>query len=134
MARRSSSLNAIDSGMSREIGSQFDEVKKVADNLDAITFVAEQDLAGLIAALEQAVDFTGITVNTVAVGTPASWDAVNKILTVPVQKGETGDRGMNGENGKSPVYDFTVDAFGNLQYTLIGYVVDQTLPIIIEEW
>lgn len=134
MARRSSSLNRIDSGLSREIGSQYDEVKKVADNLDAINYVAEQDLAGLIAALEAAVDFTGISVVTVPVGTPASWDPVNKVLTVPVQKGEQGDKGLNGENGKSPMYEFTVDAFGNLRYELVGYTTDQTLPIIIEEW
>lgn len=134
MARRSSSLNRIDSGLSREIGSQYDVVKKVADNLDAINYVAEQDLAGLIAALEAAVDFTGINVVTVPVGTPASWDPVNKVLTVPVQKGEQGDKGLNGENGKSPMYEFTVDAFGNLRYELVGYTTDQTLPIIIEEW
>lgn len=134
MARRSSSLNRIDSGLSREIGSQYDEVKKVADNLDAITYVAEQDLAGLIAALEAAVDFTGISVVTVPVGTPASWDPANKVLTVPVQKGEQGDKGLNGENGKAPMYEFTVDVFGNLRYELVGYTTDHTLPIIIEEW
>ena len=134
MARRSSSLNYIDSGISREIGSQFDAVRKVADNLDNIALVAAEDWAALIAELNEAKDFSGITVVTTDVGNPASWDPVGKVLTVPVQKGDQGDKGLNGENGLSPVYDFTVDAFGNLQYELVGYAVDETLPIIIEEW
>lgn len=96
MSRRSSSLNQIDSGLSREIGSQFDDVKKVADNIDAVVEVSTTDLTGLAAALEEAKDFTGITV---VVGEPANWDAVNKILTVPAEKGDKGDTGATGPQG-----------------------------------
>lgn len=100
MSRRSSSLNQIDSGLSREIGSNFDNVKKVADNIGAVVEVAATDLAGLAAALEEAKDFTGITV---VVGEPASWDAVNKILTVPAVKGDKGDPGADGLDGSDGV-------------------------------
>ena len=100
MSRRSSSLNQIDSGLSREIGSNFDNVKKVADNINAVVEVAATDLAGLAAALEEAKDFTGITV---VVGEPASWDAVNKILTVPAVKGDKGDPGADGLDGSDGV-------------------------------
>lgn len=96
MARRSSSLNVIDSGLSREINSNFDDVKLVADNIDAVITVASGDLDALIEGIREATDFEGITVVSGAV---ASWDPVNKVLTVPTVKGDKGDTGATGATG-----------------------------------
>jgi hypothetical protein len=96
MARRSSSLNYIDSGVSREIGSQFDDVRKVANHIDSIVTVANQDLAALTQSLQEATDFEGITV---VQGVVAGWDPVTKVLTVPTVKGDKGDPGLKGDTG-----------------------------------
>lgn len=96
MARRSSSLNSIDSGISREIGSNFDAVRQVADNINAVIAVAGTDLAALTSALEEATDFTGITVVS---GTASGWDPVNKILTVETVQGPPGPIGAVGPVG-----------------------------------
>lgn len=47
MSRRSSSLNQIDSGLSREIGSNFDVVKKVAEKLAELEAVGSSELVTL---------------------------------------------------------------------------------------
>ena len=97
MSRRSSSLNNYAStAIINELNSKYDNVKTVASNIDAITTVSSLDLGALVTALNEAKDFTGITVVT---GTSASWDAVNKILTVPVEKGDQGIQGVQGEVG-----------------------------------
>lgn len=113
MSRRASSLNVIDSGLSREIGSHFDDVKKVANNIDAVVEVAATDLEGLTAALVEAKDFTGITVVT---GDTPDWDATNKVLTVPTLKGDTGEDapvivGVNktGSVGRVDTYTISMD-------------------------
>lgn len=87
MSRRSSSLNNIDSGLSREIGSNFDLVRSVAERLTEITYLAGEDIAGLTTSLNEAKDFTGITV---VIGATPGWDAVTKTLTVTTEKGEVG--------------------------------------------
>jgi hypothetical protein len=96
MARRSSSLNRIDSGVSREINSNFDDVRKVAENITAVVTVAGTDLAALTSALEEATDFTGITVVS---GDASSWDPVTKVLTVKAVKGGAGEKGDKGDAG-----------------------------------
>ena len=53
-------------------------------------------MAALTAALNEAKDFTGITVVS---GTSASWDAQTKVLTVPTVKGDTGLTGATGLQG-----------------------------------
>ena len=85
--RRASSLLGLDPAIERELDTKYALVKSVADHLDSIEAVATEDLAALTAALNEAKDFTGITVVS---GSPASWDVVNKILTVPTVKGDTG--------------------------------------------
>lgn len=63
MSRRSSSLNQIDSGLSREIGSKFDVVKKVADNLALIESVGGSELVTLTKPeLEALAAMTGVDV------------------------------------------------------------------------
>ena len=66
--------------INREIDSRYDAVIAVRDKLPEIELVAGMDLDALIAELENAQDFTGITVVS---GTEVAWDAVNKVLTVP---------------------------------------------------
>ena len=88
MSRRSSSLNRIDSGISRHLGNQYAEVLKVANNIDAVVKAASVDLEALALALEEATDFEGISVVS---GSVAGWDPVTKVITVPTIKGDTGE-------------------------------------------
>jgi hypothetical protein len=93
MSRRSSATNNVGVGISRAIGTDIEKVQIVAANIQAVITASETDLAGLAASLEQAVDFTGITVETSAVGSAATWDASTKVLTVPTVEGAKGDSG-----------------------------------------
>ena len=94
---RSSTLNSCTAGaIHREIGSKYDLVKFVAEHMAAIEEVANDDIDALIAALNEAKDFTGITV---VGGAVPNWDAVNKVLTVPTVKGDKGNKGDKGEVG-----------------------------------
>ena len=82
--------------INREIGSKYDVVLAVKEKLPQIELVAGMDITGLIQELENAQDFTGITV---VIGTLPSWDPINKILTVTVEKGDKGDQGLVGPQG-----------------------------------
>src|SRR5574344_807778 len=82
--------------INREIGSKYDVVLAVKEKLPQIELVAGMDITGLIQELENAQDFTGITV---VIGTVPSWDPINKILTVTVEKGDKGDQGLVGPQG-----------------------------------
>ena len=161
MPTRSSSLqNSTLTALAREIDSQYDAVKTVSDNIDAVVAVASEDLDALVTALNQAKDFTGITVVT---GASASWDPNTKVLTVPTVKGDKGDKGdtgvtgtqgiqglqgikgdpgrkgdigpagMNGTIGKTPEISISYnEATGNLEYTVT--YVDSSLQVQDEEW
>ena len=82
--------------INREIGSKYDVVLAVREKLPQIELVTGMDITGLIQELENAQDFTGITV---VIGTVPSWDPINKILTVTVEKGDKGDQGLVGPQG-----------------------------------
>lgn len=82
--------------VNREIGSKYDVVLAVKEKLPQIELVAGMDITGLIQELENAQDFTGITV---VIGTVPSWDPVTKVLTVTVEKGDKGDKGDQGIQG-----------------------------------
>ena len=90
MARRSSTTNRIDSGISRYINTDLEKVKLVAEHIEAVVTAAEADLPALVEALKEATDFSGITVVSGAV---ANWNPVTKVLTVPTIKGDKGDAG-----------------------------------------
>ena len=94
MPMRSSSLANNPLAITRELDGRYDVVLQVRDNLDLIEQVAGIDFATILAELESAQDFTGITV---VQGETVAWDAVNKILTVP--KGDNGDKGATGLTG-----------------------------------
>ena len=94
MPMRSSSLANNPLAITRELDGRYDVVLQVRDNLDLIEQVAGIDFATILAELESAQDFTGITV---VQGETVAWDAVNKILTVP--KGDKGDKGDTGNTG-----------------------------------
>ena len=94
---RASSLQATNTlAINREIDSKYDTVLSVKEKLAEIELVAGFDIDGLIAELEAAQDFTGITV---VAGSVASWDPVTKVITVPTVKGDTGDTGTQGIQG-----------------------------------
>ena len=98
MAYRASSLQATNTlAINREIDSKYDAVLAVRDKLTEIELVAGLDIDGLIAELENAQDFTGITV---VQGTEVGWDPIGKVLTVVKgDKGETGAQGIQGIQG-----------------------------------
>ena len=97
MPRRASSLlNISNLAVSREIDSKYDAVKAVSEKLNDLDLFLATDTDALIASLNQALDFTGITVEA---GALANWDAIGKVLTVPTVKGDTGDTGPQGETG-----------------------------------
>lgn len=86
------SLLAVD----REISSKYDAVIEVRDKLPEIELVAGMDITALIQELQDAQDFSGITV---VVGDTPNWDPVTKVLTVPVEKGDVGPIGPEGPEG-----------------------------------
>lgn len=97
MGMRASSLANNPLAATRELDGRYDVVLEVRDNLDLITQVSGIDFAAILAELESAQDFTGITV---VQGETVAWDAVNKILTVPKgDKGDKGDTGLTGLTG-----------------------------------
>lgn len=97
MPMRSSSLANNPLAITRELDGRYDVVLQVRDNLDLITQVSGIDFAAILAELESAQDFTGITV---VQGETVAWDAVNKILTIPKgDKGDKGDTGLTGPQG-----------------------------------
>lgn len=93
---RASTLGNNVLAINREIDSRYDTVIAVKNKLPEIELVAGMDITGLIQELENAQDFTGITV---VIGTVPSWDPINKILTVTVEKGDKGDQGLVGPQG-----------------------------------
>jgi hypothetical protein len=105
MGRRSTSLNNYTgTAITREIDSKYDVIKEVSGYLGSIEDLAQEDIAGLITALNEAKDFSGITVVS---GETAGWDPVGKVLTVV--KGDDGVDGVDGAEGKS-AYEVAVDS------------------------
>ena len=95
---RASTLGNNVLAINREIDSRYDAVIAVRDKLPEIELVSGMDITALIQELEDAKDFSGITV---IVGDVASWDPVTKVLTVPVEKGDKGDVGPQGPIGNT---------------------------------
>lgn len=93
---RASTLGNNVLAINREIDSRYDTVIAIKNKLPEIELVAGMDITGLTQELENAQDFTGITV---VIGTVPSWDPVTKVLTVPVEKGDKGDQGLVGPQG-----------------------------------
>ena len=97
MSKRASSLQATNVlAINKEIDSKYDAVLAVKEKLTEIELVAGFDINALLAELEAAQDFTGITV---VAGDVAHWDPINKVITVPTVKGDTGPQGAKGDTG-----------------------------------
>ena len=97
MSTRGSSLqNNTAVAQIRLIDSRYDVIKEVSEHLLEIEQLAAEDIGALIDSLNEAKDFTGITV---VVGTVASFDPETKIITVPTLKGDTGATGAMGPTG-----------------------------------
>lgn len=97
---RASSLSYNTVAVNREIDSIYDAILDVRENLVSIATVAGLDVNALVAEMQEAKDFTGITVVS---GSVANWDSVNKILTVPTLKGDQGTQGLKGDAGLTVV-------------------------------
>ena len=94
---RASSLQALNTlSVNREIDSKYDVVLAVRDKLTEIESVAGIDVEALLTELQDAQDFTGITV---VAGDHTSWDPINKTITVQSIKGDTGAQGIQGIQG-----------------------------------
>lgn len=93
---RASTLGNNVLAINREIDSRYDAVIAVRDKLPEIELVTGMDITGLIQELENAQDFTGITV---IIGDVPNWDPISKVLTVTVEKGDKGDKGDQGDQG-----------------------------------
>ena len=126
MPRRATSLSNIsDLAIAREIDSKYDAVKAVSLKLDEIELITEMDIDGLIAQLNEALDFTGIIVVS---GEEAGWDPTHKVITIPTVQGEPGlpgepgvdgtdgVDGVNGKRGLTPVTTWSVNDDGDLLY------------------
>ena len=97
MSTRGSSLqNNTAIAQIRLIDSRYDVIKEVSEHLLEIEQLAAEDIGALIDSLNEAKDFTGITV---VAGTVASFDPETKIITVPTLKGDTGATGAMGPTG-----------------------------------
>lgn len=95
---RASTLGNNVLAINREIDSRYDAVIAVKNKLPEIELVSGMDITALIQELEDAKDFSGITV---IVGDVANLDPVTKVLTVPVEKGDKGDVGPQGHIGNT---------------------------------
>ena len=93
---RASTLGNNVLAINREIDSRYDAVIAVKNKLPEIELVSGMDITALIQELEDAKDFSGITV---IVGDVANWDPITKVLTVPVEKGDVGPMGPQGPDG-----------------------------------
>lgn len=89
MARRTSSLTNFSVAMSREIGSQYDDVKLVADNILDIQSISAAIADGT---LTDAINISNMVVAEGPEGSSPTWDGTT--LTIP--KGTTGDTGSAG--------------------------------------
>ena len=98
MSTRSPSLHNLTTlGITREIGSKYDVIKEVSEYLADIEAVATSDIDALVLALEEAKDFSGISV---VAGETAAWDPNTKTITVPTVQGEPGQDGATGPQGE----------------------------------
>lgn len=91
-----SSLNSTGIAIAREIDSKYDVIRAVSEHLEAIETINTTDIVALIAELEAAQDFTGITV---VAGSVASWNPETKVITVPTVQGVQGPVGPAGPTG-----------------------------------
>ena len=96
MRRASTLMNASGLAVERVIDSKWDVVKAVGEKLGVIELVSQEDWDSILAQLQEAQDFTGISV---IAGDYAGYDPVSKVITVPTIKGDTGDTGLQGVQG-----------------------------------
>ena len=94
---RASSLQSVSLlALNREIGSRYDAVVAVSDKLDVVEAVANINVEALLTELEQAKDFSGISV---VAGSFTGFDPLTKVITIETIKGDTGDVGPKGDTG-----------------------------------
>ena len=94
---RSSTLqNNTATALIREIDSRYDVILEVSKHLLAIEAISSTDFNAIINALNDAKDFTGITV---VAGEVAGWDPIGKVITVPTLQGAIGPQGAVGPQG-----------------------------------
>ena len=104
MAMRASSLANNPLAITRELDGKYELLLEIKSKFPEIEAVANMDIDAILAELEEAQDFTGITVVT---GPATSWDPINKILTVAAVKGDTGLQGPQGPQGVTGPRGFT---------------------------
>lgn len=121
---RSSSLANNPLAVTRELDGRYGVVLQVRDNLDLIEQVVGIDFATILAELEAAQDFTGITV---VEGPEVDWDPINKILTIPGGRDGISVHHLKGTSTTNPHGDFGTSPFKDT-YTFYGDA-DETLNL-----
>ena len=92
MVKRASSFSSnTTTAIDRLVDGRYAVIKEVSEHLDTFDILVATDIAQLASDIADAVDFSGITVTTLSSTSLASWDSINKILSVPTTKGDTGD-------------------------------------------
>lgn len=136
---RQSSLNNLGVGLSREIPSGYDDIKAVADNIDAVTLLGTQesldliteisglDLVSIINSADSIDNLTVTVVETLEPGESASAELVDNVLELRVPKGATGSPGTN---GLTPVV--TIEYVKPNLVSTITYVEGTSVPG--QEW
>lgn len=127
---RRSSTQAIDVAISREIQSDFDSVKLVADNIDKVVLVADLDIAQVgadIAVINQ--DITEIQ-NVIASGGLVGPQGVQGSQGVQGIQGIIGPQGLQGARGVrgytiKPTFTFTYDPVdGDINVVVVEQLYD----------
>lgn len=156
---RATSLNgSTESVLLNQIGSKYDIVKTVADNIDAVEVVAGLDLAATqtaITALRDQLDSIEMEIVAGAmigdtgpqgpqgptgpqgVQGPIGLQGLPGMAGAKGDKGDAGTNGINGANGANgltPTIELSYNSgTGNLEYTVI-YEDTHSIPMLSQEW
>ena len=137
---RRSSLDSLDVAIDREVGSQYDVIKEVADNMGTLELLTEEVIADIeivadnipgidtVNAAQEVIDNLSATVTeTTVAGTDATAELVGSDIQLTIPRGVAG---VNGSDGLTSVVEFSYEG-GNLVYETT-FVASNVVPE--DEW
>jgi hypothetical protein len=114
---------AISNTIECEGDESYDDIKIVANNMSLLAALGEDLELGEDSKLLFTYDsIRNMTVLTGDAGTQTTYDVETNTLTVP-----RGLPGLNGVDGQTPVYEFTVEG-SELVINLTGYIPSEEIP------
>lgn len=114
---------AISNTIECEGDESYDDIKIVANNMSLLAALGEDLELGEESKLLFTYDsIRNMTVLTGDAGTQTTYDVETNTLTVP-----RGLPGLNGVDGQTPVYEFTVEG-SELVINLTGYIPSEEIP------